>query len=137
MRKVGAMTTTVRVRDEKSPGRAASEWALELLDERLTARELIRRRVYQEVTEYNARAPGTFRGLVQPSEAKRVVDGYRIAPGRRIDWEQQADKAVELFARNGFVLLVDDRQVADLDEEIELHAGSVVTFLKLVPLVGG
>ena len=131
------MTTTVCVRDEQSPGGPASEWALELLEERLTARELVRRRVYQEVTEYNAGAPGTFRGLVQPTEAERVLNGYRLAPGRRIDWERQADRAVEAFARNGFILLVEDRQVVDLDEEVDLHAGSVVTFLKLVPLVGG
>ncbi len=131
------MTTTVQVRDEHSPGGTTSEWALELLDERLTARELVQRRVYQEVAEYNAGAPGTFRGLVQPSEAERVLNGYRLASGRRIDWEQQADKAVEAFARNGFILLVDDRQVLDLDEEVDVHAGSVVTFLRLVPLVGG
>jgi hypothetical protein len=41
------------------------------------------------------------------------------------------------FGRNAFVVLVDDRQVAELDEEVHLRAGTRVTFLKLVPLVGG
>ena len=44
---------------------------------------------------------------------------------------------VEAFGRNGFVVLVDDRQVEELDEDIELALGTEVTFLKLVPLVGG
>jgi hypothetical protein len=110
---------------------------LELLEERITARELVRRRVHQEVTEYNTHSPGIFHGLVQPSHAERVLNGYRLAPGRRINWEQQADKAVEAFAHNGFIRLVDDRQVLDLSEPVELHAGSVVTFLRLIPLVGG
>jgi hypothetical protein len=35
------------------------------------------------------------------------------------------------------VLLVDDRQVESLDETVVLRAGGEVTFLKLVPLVGG
>lgn len=41
------------------------------------------------------------------------------------------------FERNGFLVLVDGRQVSELDERIELRADSEVEFVKLVPLVGG
>jgi hypothetical protein len=34
-------------------------------------------------------------------------------------------------------MLVDDRQVEDLDEEIELRVSTEVSFVKLIPLVGG
>jgi hypothetical protein len=34
-------------------------------------------------------------------------------------------------------LLVDDRQVEELEEVIEIRPDTTVTFLKLVPLVGG
>ena len=34
-------------------------------------------------------------------------------------------------------MLVDDRQVDELDEEIEIRPDTTVTFLKLVPLLGG
>ena len=131
------MATSVTIVDEWTPGGATSEWALEFLTERLTARELIRSRVYQEVTEYNARTPGYFQDLVQPTEAERVLNGYRIREGRKIDWEAQLEKALDAFQRNGFLLLVDDRQLTDLDEEVVLKPGSQVTFLRLVPLVGG
>lgn len=131
------MSVEVTIVDEWTPGGPKSEWALDLLTERVTARELIRSRVYQEVREYNARMPGYFRGLVQPTEAERVLNGYRVREGRKIDWEAQYEKALDAFQRNGFILLVDDRQMTELEEEVEVKAGSEVSFLRLVPLVGG
>lgn len=128
---------TVRVVDEWSPGKVTQEWALDLLTERLTARELIRRRIYQEVMDYNARMPGRFHGLVQPSDSERVLNGYRLQEGRTIDWEAQSVQAQEAFQRHRFILLIDDHQAEDLDEEITLHAGAEVTFLRLTPLAGG
>ena len=41
------------------------------------------------------------------------------------------------FSRNGFVVLVGDRQIEELDEEVDLRRDTEVTFLKLVALVGG
>jgi hypothetical protein len=56
---------------------------------------------------------------------------------RRIDWEQQADRALDAFGRNGFFILIDARQVTDLEEVLELTAESDIRFLRLVQLVGG
>jgi len=44
---------------------------------------------------------------------------------------------VEAFERRRIVIIVDRRQVLDLDEAIVVTAGTEVRFLKLVPLVGG
>jgi hypothetical protein len=131
------MGTVVTVIDANSSGGKTNELTLEFLDERVTVRELIRSRVYQEVSEYNAAMPGHFRGLVQPLEAERVLNGYRLREHRTIDWEAQYTRALEAFRSNGFLILVDDRQVEDLDEEILLRHDSTISFLKLVPLVGG
>ncbi len=38
--------------------------------------------------------------------------------------------------RNGFLFLIDDRQVEHIDDVVILGEQTVVTFLKLVPLVG-
>lgn len=132
-----AAGVAVVVRDETTSGDRTNELTLHFLDERVTARELIRGRVYQEVTEYNARTSGHFRGLVQPTEAERVLNGYRLRRGRRIDWEAQYEQALKAFAGNGLILLVDDRQVTDLDEVVHLRHDAAVSFLRLVPLVGG
>ena len=80
-----------------------------------------------------------FRGLVTPSPAERLLNGEKdkTKSRRRIDWEAQYERALAAFARNGFFVLVGDRQVEDLDEEIELKVHTEVSFVKLVPLVGG
>lgn len=128
---------TVTVRDETSLGETTAELTLEFLTERVTAREVIRSRVYQEVTEYNARQAGLFRGLVQPRDAEQTREGFRLRTPRRIDWNEQYEAALASFARNRFLLLVDDRQVTDLDAEIVLRHDTSVSFLRLVPLIGG
>ncbi|WP_437094389.1 hypothetical protein [Streptomyces sp. enrichment culture] len=123
--------------DETTTGERCAARGLEIAEERLTVRELIRRRVFQEVAEYNARTPEVFQGLVQPTDAERAVNGYALKEPRRIDPEEQTGLALRAFAGNGFLVLAGDRQVTDPDEEIDLPPGTEVTFLKLVPLVGG
>ena len=129
--------TTVTLRDE-SPGGAPTEaLTLDFLDERVTARELIRARVYQEVAEFNAARSPVFRGLVQPRDSQRTREGYALRSRRALDWEEQFARALEAFECNGFILLADDRQIESLDEEVLLRHDSAVTFLRLMPLVGG
>lgn len=131
------MPTTVIIRDETKPGTRGEPFPLELLQERLTLRELIRERVYQEVKDFNANQAQVFRGLVQPSGAEQERNGWRVATSRAIDWKEQFEAALEAFAHNGFLVLVDDRQVDDLDAELTVSPSTEVTFLKLLPLVGG
>jgi hypothetical protein len=123
--------------DETTSGSRSDGWGLEIAEERLPVRELIRRRVFQEVAEYNARTPEVFQGLVQPRDTERVLNGYALRTPRRIDPEEQSARALAAFAGNGFLVLIGDRQVTDPDEELELTLGTEVTFLKLVALVGG
>jgi hypothetical protein len=105
--------------------------------ETLTVREIIRLRVYQEVEAYNEQQSEHFNGFVQPSDTERTLNGYRLTKPRFIDWEEQFDRAVEAFERNGFIVLVDKQQVESLDEVVTIAADTPVSFLKLVPLVGG
>lgn len=133
------MRTTLTIRDELSFSYNADafEFTISLPAEVVTARELIRERLRQEVEAYNSRRPEYFRGLVQPTDAERTLNGFKLREPRALDWEEQYEKAVEAFGRNGFILLVDDRQVEDIDAVIQLKPQTTVTFLKLVPLVGG
>ncbi len=115
-------------------------WSLDILswlEETLPLRELIRQRVYQEVVEYNARQIGTFHGLVQPTDAERTLNGYRLRTPKQLDWEAQYEKAIEAFQKRAYIVLVNDAHVTDLDTQIEVRATTEVTFFKLVPLVGG
>lgn len=132
------MPATLTIRDEALSGERSDGVTLQFPTERITVRELIRERVYQEVQDYNTRLPDAFRGLVQPEDFERTLNGYRQLTGKRqIDWKKQFDKAVEGFESNQILVLVNDRQYESLEESIEITRGTEVTFLKLTPLVGG
>jgi hypothetical protein len=83
---------------------------LELWSERVTARELIERRVRHEVEVYNQKTPDTFPGLVQPTESERVLNGWRLKTPRTIDAEEQVASAWDAFDRGRILLLVDARR---------------------------
>ena len=131
------MALTLTVRDETTSGDTLREFALELLTERITVRELIRSRVYQEVQDYNRLRPPIFLGLVQPTAAEMALNGFKLRKPRTIDWKEQFARAIEAFETNGIFILVDDKQVESLDEEIVLRPDSRVSFLRLTLLVGG
>jgi len=134
------MSTTLKIRDETTVGLGGDEdrdFTLDVMGGRITVRELIRTRVANEVRDYNLSQPEYFRGLVQPTDAERSLNGFRMRKRRRIDPEKQFELAIKAFFANGFIVLVNDRQVDELEEEIEIRPDTTVTFLKLVPLVGG
>lgn len=127
------MAATITICDELIPGNVYSSFTIDLPSMTITARELIELRVEREVRVHNQSPTQRFEGLVQPDEARR--NGRRVA--EPIDWRKQASVAIEAFQRNGFLLLVGERQITDLDEEIELEKESTATFIRLVPLMGG
>ncbi len=128
---------TVHLFDEVIPGQLAPAESVLLPRASTTARDLIRSRVQQEVERHNQSLPEVFCGLVQPEESERILNGFRMKSRRPLDWKAQFERACAGFERNGFLLLVDGRQIGELDEPIDLRIGSEVRFLKLVPLVGG
>jgi hypothetical protein len=136
------MPVTLTIRDETAAGDVYSELPLEFPSERITVRELIRERVYQEVQDFNQKdQERVFRGLVQPTDTERVLNGrqpeYRFKTRRAIEWKPQFEKALEAFSRNGFFILIDDRQADSLDQEYTVNPRTQVSFVKLTMLVGG
>lgn len=131
------MGAALRIYDE-SPGVTRRPAAtLELASERITLRELIRRRVEQEVAHFNEAKDEVFQGLVQPSESECLLNGFKLKRRRTLDPEEQVRVALEAFDKNGFVVIFDDHQVIDLDAEVTVTPDSFATFIKLTPLVGG
>ncbi len=131
------MSAALRIYDEIPGTERRARVTLRLASERITAREVIRQRVEAEVAAFNATKDDVFRGLIQPSESERLLNGFKLRKRRPLDVEQQVAVALEAFEKNGFLLLLDDRQVEDLDEVVTVTPESSATFLRLVPLVGG
>ncbi len=133
------MFHTVTIYDETLPGERTASLRLDLLCSTITLRELIRRRVYEEVREHHAAPPAAaLRGPVLPTalEAELNCTAEKAAQPR-VSWEAQYEKAVAAFERGGFFVLAGDRQVEHLDDEITLSVSTEVSFIKLVALAGG
>ncbi|MEO8126295.1 MAG: hypothetical protein ABJF23_18270 [Bryobacteraceae bacterium] len=128
---------TIQIWDETIPGGSSHAAPVVLEAGSLTAREIIRSRVQQEVWRYNQSLPETFQGLIQPEESEEILNGFRMKTKRPLDWEVQYRRACASFEKNGFLMVVDGCQVIELDEPLDLEVGSEVQFVKLVPLVGG
>lgn len=133
------MQTALNVRDEVMYGAPENtrSMTLNFSNPRITVRELIETRIREEVENYNRAQPEVFQMLVQPALAERVLNGFKFKEKKPIDWRAQYEQAILAFDRNGFIVLVDERQVESLDQLIEIAPRTTVTFLKLTPLVGG
>jgi hypothetical protein len=131
------MSATVVIRDETLGGGTAHEWDLAVTAERMTVRTLLRSRIYQEVQDYNVQHGQVYRGLVQPEDAEKTLNGWKLNKPRLLDWKRQFDRAVEAFEKNQILILVNERQAESLNEEFVIEPGTSVTFLRLMPLVGG
>lgn len=133
----GIMEAILKIYDETPGGPRAAPTELRLASERITAADLIRRRVTEEVEAYNAKRGEVFQGLVQPTESEQVLNGFKPRSQRKLDVEKQVEAALAGFRGNGFLLLFDDRQVDDPDEWLTVTPDSSAVFVRLVPLVGG
>src|SRR5689334_23457873 len=116
------MPATLTIHDETTSGKKTNTFTLDCLTERLTVRELIRARIYQEVQDYNLKEPEYFRGLIEPTDAERALNGYKLKAKRKIDWQRQYERALEAFEKNGFFVLVGEKQAESLDQDFEVKA---------------
>ena len=127
----------ITIKDETFGGKVLSELSMEFKSERVSVREIISGRVTQEVDNYNRKRPDYFNGLVEPTEAEKTINGFRLKPKKFIDGEQQVYTALDAFQKNGFFVLVDTVQAESLDQVVELRPDTKISFVKLTPLVGG
>ena len=128
---------TIRIFDAPLHGERTAAGGILLDAGQATLRDLISCRLRQEVERYNQALPETFQGMVQPEESERILNGFRMKTKRPLDSDAQCRRACSSFENNGFLVLVDGKQVTELDSRFDLHEDSEIDFIKLVPLVGG
>lgn len=134
------MSARIVIVDETSTGKVLHELRLECLLPTITAGQLIELRVRDEVARFNAnQGADVFRGLIQPTDAEATLNGYeyRLLRRKPVDADEQCQKARLAFQSNGFLLLVGDHQIETLAEPIRVTPDLRVSFIKLMPLVGG
>ncbi|MUV04330.1 hypothetical protein GN157_11480 [Flavobacterium rakeshii] len=127
----------ILIKDELLSGKSVFETEIDFASEIVTVKDLISERVKKEVADYNNRLPEYFNGLVEPLDAEKTLNGYKLKSKKVIDAEKQIYIALDAFQKNGFFVLVDNHQADSLEEQIVLKAITTISFVKLTPLVGG
>jgi hypothetical protein len=92
----------------------------------ITARLLIGERLRREFERFDAGGEDLPAALVPLRRDARPV---------RLD--EAIETALRAFSANRFFLIVDRRQIVDLDAPFPLTPGSSVVFVRLTPLKGG
>ncbi|SEW35205.1 hypothetical protein SAMN05428988_4295 [Chitinophaga sp. YR573] len=127
----------ILIRDETLSGKITQEFRLELDTSGITIRELIRSRVYEDVKAFNSNGSIPYMGLVQPRAEELLLNPVRSNGVAKKDPAEQVDLALKAFDKNGFLLLINNKQYTDPDETVRLQPDATISFIKLVPLVGG
>ena len=104
--------------------------------------ELVRAEWEARQEERKAERDGKARGALPPLVDAAMMQRMNPYRSKRlgegpVTLESVTALALDGFARNAFFVVVDGRQVADLDEVVPLQPTSDVTFVRLMPLKGG
>lgn len=124
---------------DQVPGAAASEGPQFTFEVgAITARDIVRARVQEEVARYNtADGPRFFVGPIAPAPAERELNAPRRTHRPALDVEHQIETALAAVRAGRVIILFNGEQVKDLDAPLPVTPVSEARFLKLVPLVGG
>lgn len=125
------------IKDDTIGGDTNNSFIIETETKTANVRELIKLRIYSEVENYNQKLPEYFRSLIQPTEAEVTLNGYKMIEKRKIDPEKQYYLALDAFNKNNYFLIINNKQVEELEQEIEIQDNMELQFIKLTPLVGG
>ncbi|WP_066800536.1 hypothetical protein [Moraxella oblonga] len=133
--------------------------SLHLSHTQTTAKELLKARIKQDCETANIQNEQSYQTkqtqllaqyeqkLGELTEHEKRLNGEKLpksftnpVPKTQLrDWQEEFDKAVKSFLNNGFILIIDDKQITDLDAPLHIKSDdtSKLTFLQLIPLQGG
>lgn len=131
------MNITITAKDETFSGKVLNEVLLHFKTEKVLVKDIIKERVLKEVENYNNKLPQYFNGLVEPTDAQKTLNGFKLKPKKLIDGEKQVYVALDAFLKNGYFLLIDNIQSENLEDEMIISNDTKISFIKLTPLVGG
>ena len=117
--------TAILIRDETGTGISRPALRFDWKTRRhLRVRDLIAERVRLE-WDNGTKAEGEETALI-PQDAPCIETV-----------EAAIDHALKAFERRAYLVVVNDRQIPHLDDDITLTPDMTITFLRLIPLVGG
>jgi hypothetical protein len=122
---------------------------LPLVSQRQTAREIIINSVREQMQELRRRHHEDFQDIrkqldkqyLEQSDVDRQARQGKVAlaknPADAPDVDKEVRRALQAFRSNSFKMFVDGAEVSRLDDLCTLSDGTKVSFVRLIPLVGG
>ncbi len=108
---------------------------LPLCTSTMTVRQLIARKVTQEVAECRARQrPGLSGEYFSPEQLLRAAWHYAFVPG---EVDDEIARAQHAFTVRDYMIVINDQRIVDPEATITLLPATRVEFIKILPLVGG
>src|SRR5688572_32062564 len=114
-------TLTLSIKDENFSGKVLQEVLINFNSQTVTIKDIIEARVGQEVANYNKKLPEYYNGLIEPTDAEKTINGYKLRSKKPIDAEKQVYVALDAFQKNGFFVLIGNQQYTLLDQPIQLE----------------
>ena len=121
-------------------------YSIQLASERIPARLIVEEHVRAEVDRVNSamrlsreKQSRVASFLVGPHshEVERKLNPMTRRAPKLLDAEAEISTALDAVSAHRIIMLFDDREVNDLDEMLTVTDDSSITFLRLVPLIGG
>jgi hypothetical protein len=94
---------TLVIKDETMTGNVQGTFDIQFDTELVTIKDIIEARVRAEVAKYNSTLKEYFYGLVQPTEAERTLNGYKMKERKTIDAENRFTSLYPLFNKMAFL----------------------------------
>lgn len=128
------------IKDETLFGEVTQKQQLIIHRETVTLQDIITARVEEEVRKHNEKIADRYQYLIDLTPAEKrlnTVMGGKLKKQKSIDPAEPVAKAIEAFLANAFFVLIGNRQVESLEEEIPTEDALEVSFVKLTQLIGG
>lgn len=105
----------------------------------LSVREIIEIKIKNEVEEYNKKIENGSSNI-EITEFEKKLNSNKNNNTRNkklLDMNKQIDLGIKAFQNNEYFVIVDDRQVQDLESIVEIKENTDISFVRLSPLIGG
>jgi len=136
---------SVQIIDEHFGKSKTALFAIDFPAETLSLRDLITRRVEDEVAQVNAKnihmktslQGRMFLAGITNRAPETLLNENRTRKSKIIDPVAAVSTALKAFEAGRYFVLINDQQIETLDETFALTAKTEAVFLQLTPLVGG
>ncbi|MCK5889317.1 MAG: hypothetical protein KAG19_05185 [Methylococcales bacterium] len=127
----------LRIKDETAMGQIMYEFDLPLNRPQVSVKDIISERVKLEIENYSNEKPSQGHSLFKVSEMEKTLNQHEPKTPLILDIKKQVAIALRAFEGNEYFIIIGKAQVESLEQRVDIKENLSVSFMKLVPIVGG